>query len=54
MVAVNLSSYTAKPGRLPIVTVDPGPRRIKQSLRTGSSDQVNDLLVEDGQEHYSH
>ena len=30
----------------PIVTADPGPRRMKQSLRTGFSDQVNDLLVD--------
>ena len=30
----------------PIVTADSGPRRKKQSLQTGFSDQVNDLLVD--------
>ena len=31
---------------LPIVTADSGPRRMKQSLKTGFRDQVNDLLVD--------
>ena len=31
---------------LPIVTADSGPRRMKLSLQTGHSDQVNDLLVD--------
>ena len=31
---------------LPIVTADSGPRRMKLSLQTGFSDQVNDLLVD--------
>ena len=30
----------------PIVTADSVPRRIKQSLQTGFSDQINDLLVD--------